>query len=131
MTHVYAAYRRWRGLDGQAETMVIPDRFHWGAAIFGPFWALFRGHWRAAAILGAGWAVAGLLAFAAGPLGAPTIWLIAAWWTGASARQLESLWLDDAGWRLDGLVVADGLDAAEARLIGDDAARLGGAERRW
>lgn len=131
MATAYVAYRRWRGLDGRAETLVLPDGFVWGAAVFGPLWGVAFGRWRAAAMLGVGWAFAGLLAAAAGPVGASFIWLLIAYWSGSAARGLEALWLGDQGWRLENVTIARNLDVAEARLIRADAARADQAERRW
>lgn len=131
MTAAFAAYRRWRGLDGRADTMVLASKFVWTAAAFGPLWALARGRWRAAAALGVGWTVAFALGMAAGPLGWGVIWLVAAVWAGATARELEALWLDDQDWRLEDLAVADNQVEAESRLIAADAARAPDVERRW
>lgn len=132
MATSYAAYRRWRGFDGQAETIVLPtDGFLGVAALFGPLWALALRRWRAAAILGAGWAVAGMLAAVVGPAGAPLIWFVVAMWAGFVARGLEADSLTDQGWRVDGVVLADGRDVAEARLIAADARERDDVERRW
>lgn len=127
----YAAYRRWRGMGGQAETMILSDGFSWGAALFGPAWALFYGRWRTAAVLALGWAVAGVLAAAAGPAGGGAILLLAAIWSGAVARGLSEFWAGDQDWRLQDVVIAADFDAAEAALIRADAARADDAERRW
>ena len=127
----FASYRRWQGLGGQAETLVIPDGFVWGAAVLGPIWAMMYGRWRAAAALGGGWAVAGLLSMMADPAGSALISLIVAYWAGMSARGLESLWLSDQGWRLEGLTVAHTIDQAESILIHADAKRADAVERRW
>ena len=86
MAGAYVAYRRWRGAGGRAETLVLPEGFVWGAAMFGPLWAMAFGRWRTAAALGVGWTIAGVLAFAAGPVGASFIWLLVAYWSGATAR---------------------------------------------
>ena len=131
MARAYAAYRRWSGADGRAETMIVSDGFVWGAAMFGPLWAIVFGRWRAAAFLGAGWTLAGFFAWAAGPVGASIIWPLTAYWSGLVARGLEALYLDDQGWRLEALAVARDADAAEARLVRRDAERADGAERRW
>jgi len=131
MATSYAAYRRWRGLGGQAETLVVPDGFVWGAAMFGPIWGMVFGRWRAAAALGAGWAVAGVLAAAAGPIGASFIWLLVAYWSGLVARGLEELWLDDQDWRLSDVAIARDMETAEAMMIGRDAAVAADPERRW
>ena len=111
--------------------MVVDDGFVWGAAMFGPIWGMVFGRWRAAAALGAGWAVAGVLAYAAGPVGASFIWLLAAYWSGLTARGLEALWLDDRGWRLLDVTVARDGDSAEIALIHADAIGADTAERRW
>lgn len=111
--------------------MVVSAGFAWGAAAFGPVWALVLGRWRAALVLSVGWIVAGLLAMAAGPLGAGAIWPIVAVWSGLVGRGLSELWLEDRGWRLDAIAVARDFDAAEAALILADAERAQGVERRW
>lgn len=111
--------------------MVLSDGFVWGAAMFGPLWAIAFGRWRAAAFLGAGWTIAGFLAFAAGPVGASIIWPLTAYWSGLVARGLEELFLGDLGWRLDGLAVARDGDFAEAEFIRRDAEARAEAERRW
>ncbi len=131
MTRTFSAYRRWRGLDGAAETMVIDDGFSWGAMLFGPIWAIVRFRWRAAAALGLGWAIGAILAAAAGPAAGGLVWVIVAYWSGASARNFEALWLDEDGWRLDNVAVARDRDLAEAMLIEADAVRADGVERRW
>jgi|GEM_PF-3062539 len=131
MARSFAAYRRWRGLNGRAETMVVGDGFVWGAAMFGPIWAMAFGRWRAAAALGAGWATAGVLAYAAGPVGASFIWLLVAYWSGLCARGLEALWLGDQSWRLFDVTAAANLEAAEIAIIRVDAAEAEAAERRW
>lgn len=111
--------------------MVLRDGFVWGAAVFGPLWAMAFGRWRAAAALGFGWAVAGAIAGFADGLAGSLVYAIVASWSGYSARGLESLWLEDQGWRIDGVMLAPDLDTAEARLIAADATRLEDAERRW
>ena len=131
MASSYAAYRRWRGAGGRAETMVVSDKFVWGAMMFGPLWAVASGRWRAAAMLGVGWSFAAVFAMAAGPVGASFIWLLIAYWSGAVARDLEALWLSDQGWRLHNVAVARDRADAEARMIAADAARAEGVERRW
>lgn len=131
MTQTYAAYRRWRGHDGLAETMVVSDGFVWGAAMFGPIWAIAWGRWRTAAVLGVGWTLASGFAVLVGPLWSGLIWLLIAYWSGLTARGWESLWMHERDWRLIDVVVARGLDAAEARLIESDANRAEAAERRW
>jgi len=132
MATSFAAYRRWRGFAGRAETIVLPtDGFLGVAAVLGPFWALARGRWRAAAVLGAGWAVAGFLAYAVGPEGVPIIWFVVAMWGGAVARGLEAESLADQGWRLQDIVLADGREMAEAKLIAADVETSADVERRW
>lgn len=132
MANSYAAYRRWRGFGGQAETLVLPsDGFHGGAALFGPLWALTMRRWRAAAVLAAGWAVAALLAFFVGPEGTPLIWFVVAMWAGFVARGLEAESLADQGWLLEDVALADSRDLAEAKLIRADARARDDVERRW
>jgi len=127
----FACYRRWRNHDGRAETIVIPDGFVWGAAVFGPIWAMIYGRWRAAAALSAAWTIAWVFSMLAGPAGGALISLIVAYWAGISARGLETLWLSDQGWQLDGLTVARTIDEAELVLINADARRADAVERRW
>lgn len=132
MATSFAAYRRWRGFAGRAETIVLPtDGFLGVAALFGPLWALGRRCWRAAAILGAGWLIAGLLAYAVGPEGVPVIWFVVAMWGGVVARGLEADSLADQGWRLQDIVMADGREMAESKLIAADALASDSVERRW
>lgn len=132
MATSFAAYRRWRGFAGRAETIVLPtDGFHGFAALFGPFWALARRCWRAAAILSAGWTVAGVLAYAVGPEGVPVVWFVVAMWGGLVARGLEADSLADQGWRLHDVVMADGREMAESKLIAADAQAYADVERRW
>ena len=131
MAGTFVAYRRWRGHDGRAETLVLKDGFVWGAALFGPLWAMYHGRWRTAAALGLGWAVAGGFASLAGNPAGSLIYMIVAYWSGMSARGLEALWLKDQDWRLDNVILARNLDVAEAQMIADDASRFVDAERRW
>lgn len=128
----YTAYRRWLGGNGRAETQVIRDGFVWGAFLFGPLWAVARARWMAAAALAAGWLVAGVLAsFAGEPSAAAGFWLIAALWSGFSARDLEAWSLENQGWSTADVVLAPSLVEAEARMIASDAARTADVERRW
>ena len=130
--HAYTAYRRWLGANGRAETQVIRDGFVWGAFLFGPLWAVARARWMAAAALAAGWLVAGVLAGLAGaPSAAVGFWLIAALWSGFSARDLEAWSLENQGWSTADVVLAPSLVEAEARMIASDAARTADVERRW
>ncbi len=131
MARSFAAYRRWRGLDGRAETLIVPDGFVWGAAMFGPLWAMIFGRWRTAAALGVGWAIAAALSFVSGPVGAAVIGPLTSYWSGLVARGLEELWLADQGWRLEDVTVAQSLELAEANLIRADAAVAEAVERRW
>ena len=128
----YTAYRRLLGANGRAETQVIRDGFVWGAFLFGPLWAVARARWMAAAALAAGWLVAGVLAGLAGePPAAAGFWLIAALWSGFSARDLEAWSLESQGWSTADVVLAPSLVEAEARMIASDAARTADVERRW
>lgn len=128
----FTAYRRWLGVGGKAETMVIRDGFAWGACLFGPLWALLRRRWAAAAVLAAGWFVAAMLGGLAGdPAIAGGLWLIAVLWAGFSARDLEAWSMETQGWLLTDAVLAPSLDEAEARMIAADDARTPDVERRW
>lgn len=128
----YTAYRRWLGANGRAETQVIRDGFVWSAFLFGPFWALVRARWIAAAAMAAGWLVAGVLAGLAGdPAAASALWLVAALWCGFSGRDLEAWSLESQGWTTSDVVLAPSLVEAEARMIASDAARTADVERRW
>jgi hypothetical protein len=128
----YTAYRRWLGASGRAETKVIRDGFVWGAFLFGPFWALARMRWMAAGVLAAGWLIAGILAALPGDPGASGgIWLIAALWSGFSARDLEAWSLENQGWSTADVMLAASLVEAEARMIAADADRAADVERRW
>ena len=118
-------------MNGLAETRVMSDGFAFGAAAFGPFWALAFRYWRAAAVLGAGWGIAAALAFLAGPAGGAVIYLIVAYWSGFVGHGLAALSLEDKGWILQDVAVASDLDAAEAIMIRADAAIVDAAERRW
>jgi hypothetical protein len=130
--HAYTAYRRWLGGNGRAETQVIRDGFVWGAFLFGPLWAVARACWMGAAALAAGWLVAGVLAsFAGEPSAAAGFGLIAALWSGFSARDLEAWSLENQGWSTADVVLAPSLVEAEARMIASDAARTADVERRW
>lgn len=128
----FTAYRRWLGVGGRAETLVIRDGFAWGAFLFGPLWALLRRRWAAAAALAAGWFVAGILASLSGnPAVGLGLWLIAALWAGFSARDLEAWAVETQGWLLADAVLAQNLDEAEVRMIAADDVRTADVERRW
>jgi anti-sigma factor RsiW len=130
--HAYTAYRRWLGGSGRAETQVIRDGFVWGAFLFGPLWAVVRIRWIAAATLAAGWLVVGILAGLAGTSSpAVAFWLIAALWSGFSARDLEAWSLEKQGWTTAEVILAPSLVEAEARMIASDASRTKDVERRW
>ena len=131
MSAAYLAFRRISGPDGEAETLVLKDGPCWTAGLIGPFWALARRRWRAAAALGCGWAFAGAFATFSGPEAASAIWLIVAIWSTWNARNFEFLTLDRQGWRLHDIAYARNREIAEAEMIRRETQASGAVEKRW
>ena len=131
MSAAYLAYRRDSGPNGEAETLVLKDGNCWTAGVFGPFWALARRRWRAAAALGCGWAFAGAFAALAGPEAGGFIWAIVAYWSTMNARSFEILTIERQGWRLHDMTIARSAAAAEADMIRRETLAAGAVEKRW
>lgn len=106
--------------DERAESLVfIRDGFSWSAAIFSPFYLLFRGEWRALALY---IVVAAVLAGVMQALGAQPDWI---GWAmlflnlivGLEMSELRRWSLSAAGWRQIATVNAAGQDEAERRFF--------------
>jgi hypothetical protein len=104
----------------RAESLLfIRDGFCWRAALFSPFYFLFRGEWRALAAYAAAAVVLILLLSA---IGAQSDWIV---WTfvllnliaGFEASELRRWSLDRAGWREVGSVMGRGREEAERRFF--------------
>lgn len=93
---------------------LLPERFSWGAVVFGPLWLLARGLW-VSAILWCAVAVAAvaLLPPALVPPALGTLQLL----LGFSAHDLRRAALQQRGWTLLQVVAAPDEDAALLRLI--------------
>jgi hypothetical protein len=124
--------RLWTALvprDGDpARTLLIEDRWRWGAFLFGPFWALWNGHWLAAPgllLVGGALGAAGTLqpeAAAAAQIGLS----LATGFEGAALARLDRRL---RGWREIGAVDALDEDEAEWRWFAGRAAAP--AEGPW
>jgi hypothetical protein len=106
--------------EDRAENLVfIRDGFSWMAAIFSPFYLLFRGEWRALALY---IVIATALAAGLQAVGAQPDWI---GWTmlllnivvGLEMSELRRWSLSAAGWRQIATVNAAGQDEAERRFF--------------
>jgi hypothetical protein len=103
-----------------AESLVfVRDGFSWSAAIFSPFYLLFRGEWRALAVY---LVIATALAALMQALGAQPDWigwamLILNVIFGLEMSELRRWSLSAAGWREIATVNAAGQDEAERRFF--------------
>jgi hypothetical protein len=106
--------------EERAESFVfIRDGFSWMAAIFSPFYLLFRGEWRALALY---IVIATMLAAVLQALGAQPDWI--GWTmlllnivTGFEMSELRRWSLSAAGWRQIATVNGAGQDEAERRFF--------------
>lgn len=100
-----------------AEAKISPLGFRWSAFCFGPFYALARGLWRAAAL----WVAVGLLLAVAGfalaldAAALAMIYLLAALAFGFEAELFEQARLERRGLRLSGLAL--GASRTEAEMF--------------
>jgi hypothetical protein len=97
-----------------AASILIPEKFSWGAAIFGPIWLLAHRAWIAAAI-------SLLVIVAIGALSRGTVtavlWLAYAWLLGLFAHDLWRWALEARGYALVHVVAARDAESAHARLF--------------
>ncbi len=133
MRRLYTSQRR-AGAD-PVTTLLIDDRWRWGALLFPTLWALWSRHWLLAlGVLAAALALGGLGAAGYGALAALgdlAVRLIVAFEGAGLARLDRRL----RGWREEGAVLAWDAEDAEARWFGarraaDAAPRLAQAPRR-
>jgi hypothetical protein len=101
-------------LRAGAAPVLVPERFSWGAAIFGPLWLLAHRAWIAAAI--AFLIIAVIAAFGRGSITAMA-WLAYAWLLGLFGHDLRRWSLAGRGYALVHIVAARDAESAEARLL--------------
>ena len=97
-----------------AAPVLVPEKFSWGAAIFGPIWLLAHRAWIAAAI-----ALAIVVAIVALSWGTVTVvlWLAYAWLLGLLGHDLWRWALEGRGYALVHVVAARDAESAQARLL--------------
>jgi signal transduction histidine kinase len=113
---VYTAHQHPR--DEDVRTVLIDDRWRWGAFLFPQLWALWSRHWLAALWLFA--ASAGLAALAARGFEGPALALeiglrFAVGFEGGALARLDRRL---RGWEEVGAVAADDAEEAELRWFG-------------
>jgi hypothetical protein len=106
---------------GRKTAILIPERFSFGAFLFGPFWLLAQGAWRAALLfllaLVLLLVLAGLAGFDEGALAVALSGY--ALLCGASANDCRRAALRRRGYRFIGVIAAPSQDEAELRYLGD------------
>ena len=97
-----------------AAPILVPEKFSWGAAIFGPIWLLAHRAWIAAAI-----SVLAIVAIEALSRGTATVvlWLAYAWLLGLFGHDLRRWTLEGRGYALVHVVAARDAESAHARLF--------------
>jgi len=105
------------GAFDQARTLRLG--FAWGALVFGPFWLLARGLWRAFAVwvLGAALVVAALASGWLAPGVASMLYWLSALYLGFEGRGLRGAAFGRSGRPLAGIVVAFDREDAERRFL--------------
>ena len=116
---VYTVHRRSAGPFREDDVQLVREGFCWGAAIFGPFWALYRGLWLTALLLV--FALAVMLALVAAMGGEPVssfgiqfgLFLLA----GLFGNDLRRWTLTRRGYDFESVVASDSLPRAERRYF--------------
>jgi hypothetical protein len=97
-----------------AAPVLVPEKFSWGAAIFGPLWLLAHRAWIAAAIALA--ILAAIVTLTWGSV-AVVLWLAYAWLLGLLGHDLWRWSLERRGYALVHVVAARDAESAHARLL--------------
>lgn len=110
----------------QADRFVfLPEKFSFGAFLFGPLWMISRRLWLELLVYLAGVAVIGpgLYALGVGASAIMLVFVLIQFLLGMEATSLVRWMLTRRGWRDDGVVIADDRDLAERRFFDDRFAR--------
>lgn len=101
-------------LRAGAAPVLVPEKFSWGAAIFGPLWLLAHRAWVAAAIALAVIVAIGVLSWGTATI---VLWLAYAWLLGLFGFDLWRWALERSGYALVHVVAARDAEGAHARLL--------------